>query len=205
LVAIETSSQIGTIAAFDGERLVGERASSVRNAHGESLVGLLDELFRELGWAPADVARWAVGVGPGSFTGTRVAVATVKGIALATGAEIAAVTGFEALAHGVTEPCVTLLDAGKGEVFFQLPGEAPGHASLDVVRDALPARGVKVAVGAPALALAADGVQVLAEPPHDVPRATVIGVLGRVRAPADLDALEPLYVRPPDITMPAPR
>ncbi len=203
LVAIDTSSQLGTIAALEDDRLVAERSSSVRNAHGESLVGLLDDLFRELGWAPADVARWAVGIGPGSFTGTRVAVATVKGIAIATGAEVVAVNGFDALERGLTEPCVSLIDAGKGEVFFRIGGGEPGHASLETVRERVRAQGLALAVGEPARALEMEGVRVLSSAPNDVPRAATIGALARGRTPDDVDALEPLYVRPPDITMPS--
>lgn len=204
LVAIDTSSQLGTIAAFDGDIVVGERESSVMNAHGESLLGLLDDLFRAIGWAPKDVARWAVGVGPGSFTGTRVGVSTVKGIAFATGAEIAAITSFDALEYGLdlATPFVTLVDAGKGEVYFRFSGEAPGHATIETVREAAKTRAIRVAVGAPARTLAIGGLVVHAENPHDVPRAVAIGRAGRGAPAADLDALEPFYVRPPEITVP---
>lgn len=204
LVAIDTSSQLGTVAAFDGGEVVGERESSVMNAHGESLLGLLDDLFRQIGWSPRDVARWAVGVGPGSFTGTRVGVSTVKGIAFATGAEIAAITSFDALEYGLdlAAPFVTLVDAGKGEVYFRFSGEAPGHATLETVREAAKALAIRAAVGAPGRSLAIDGVALHAESPHDVPRAVAIGRAGRGAPVADLDALEPFYVRPPEITVP---
>lgn len=204
LVAIDTSSQLGTIAAFDGDAIVGERESSVMNAHGESLLGLLDDLFRAIGWGPKDVARWAVGIGPGSFTGTRVGVATVKGIAFATGAEIVALTSFDALEHGLelAAPHVTLVDAGKGEVYFRFSGEEPGHATIDAVRAMAVARGIRIAVGAQARALAIDGVVIHADAPHDVPRAVSVGRAGTTAPVADLDALEPFYVRPPEITVP---
>ncbi len=205
LVAIDTSSQLGTVAAFEGGRLVGERESRVSNAHGESLLGLLEELFAELGWTPKDVARWAVGIGPGSFTGTRVGVATVKGIAFATGAEVVAASAFDILATGVTGPGprLVLAEAGKGEVFFRFDDEAPGHATLDVVRERARAAGVRAAVGAPARGLAVDGIALFVEPPHDVPRASSLGIFAQTAPPIDPDALEPLYVRPPDISIPA--
>lgn len=204
LVCIDTSSQIGTIAAFDGDQLVGERESRVSNAHGESLLGLLDELFASIGWRPRDVARWAVGVGPGSFTGTRVGVSTVKGIAFATGAEVVAISSFDAIL-GSTEvdgPRIALVDAGKGEVYARIEDEEPWHAPLERVRDRIVERGVRAAFGAPATALGVPGVAVFATTPHATPHATELARLARRQSPVNLDALEPLYVRPPEITTP---
>ena len=93
------------------------------NAHGESLLPMVDALFRRVGWRPRDVARWGVGIGPGSFTGVRIAVATAKGIAIATGAELVGVTALDAIAHGIdagpNDAVVSVLDAMKGELFVQ--------------------------------------------------------------------------------------
>src|SRR5262249_34879827 len=115
----------GSVALYEGERLVAEDVRRVSHAHGESLLPMIDALFAKVGWKPADVGRWCVGVGPGSFTGVRIAVATVKGIVLGTGAEVAPVTSLEALAALVgddTKPIVAAVDAIRGELYVQVAG-----------------------------------------------------------------------------------
>ena len=211
LVALDTSTALATIALFDDERLVVEEEHRVHNAHGESLLPALDACLARAGWTPRDVARWAVGVGPGSFTGTRAGVATVKGVALATGAEVVAVTSLDAVAHGLESDAVaSALSAGRGELFVQVRDRrAPAHVPLEgaarwIVEGAGDARTILVAgEGATSIAWPDERVRVVADPPHDVPRAVAIGRLAHGRAPVDVDALEPLYVRPPDITTPA--
>jgi len=209
LVAVDTSTALGTVALFDGGELVATREQRVSNAHGESLLPLIDALFAEVGWKPRDVARWAVGIGPGSFTGTRIGVSTVKGIALATGAEVVGVDSFDALVFGVAgELLVPLIEAGKSEVFFRIGGGPPGHAPLATLPERIREQANDLApkalfLGLPSASLV--GVAARLDPPHDVPRATSIGRIAMLRGPSDLDALEPFYVRPPEITMPKPR
>ena len=216
LAAIDTSTQLGSVALFEDGRLVAQDARRVSNAHGESLLPMVTALFARTGWTARDVTRWAVGVGPGSFTGIRIAVATAKGIVLATGAELVGVTSLDALAYGLTgELVVSLLGAGKGELFVQAHrGEArvlgPVHLRTGDVAARLAelAGGARVVVAGEATAevdwaVLGGRVDLVVQPPHDLPHASAVGRIALGRPAEDADALEPVYVRPPDITMPA--
>jgi tRNA threonylcarbamoyladenosine biosynthesis protein TsaB len=254
LVAIDTSTPLGSVALFEDGTVVAQDAKRLSNAHGESLLPMLDALFASVGWRPTDVERWAVGLGPGSFTGVRIGVATAKGIAMATGAELAGVTSLDALAYGLPEDAlvVSVVAAGKGELFVQgrrggIVVAEPRHLRIAEV----PAFVESLAREAQAMAesLAIEPQVIVAgeaareadwgllgaravlrtEPPHDLPRAIHVGEIvfrrlrrapssagGRglpgpasahpapdgLRREADADALEPVYVRPPEITMP---
>jgi tRNA threonylcarbamoyladenosine biosynthesis protein TsaB len=220
-VAIDTSTPLGSVALFEDGCVVAQDGKRLSNAHGESLLPMLDALFEGAGWRPADVERWGVGVGPGSFTGVRIGVATAKGIAMVTGAELVGVTSLDALAYGLPEDIlvVSVVAAGKGELFVQ------GRRGGIVVAEPRHLRIVEV----PAFveSLAREGQVIVAgeaareadwgplgtratlrtEPPYDLPRAIHVGeiALRRPGGEADADALEPVYVRPPEITMPKPR
>ncbi len=217
LAAVDTSTALGSVALFEDGRLVAEDSRRVSNAHGESLLPMVDALFARVGWSPPDVARWGVCVGPGSFTGCRIGVATVKGIAYATGAEIVGVTSLDALAFGLPAGeglVVSVVPGGKGELYVQATrrGEtvlAPAH-----IRIAEVAARVLAVAGGDAVAVAGEAavevdwtllgprVTLHVAAPHDAPRATSVARLAFGRTPEDADALEPLYVRPPEITMP---
>jgi tRNA threonylcarbamoyladenosine biosynthesis protein TsaB len=220
LAAIDTSTALGSVALFEDGALVAEDARRVSNAHGESLLPMVDALFARHGWTPASVARWGVGLGPGSFTGTRIAVATAKGIAIATGAELVGVTSLDAIAHGLGgegELVVSVVDAGKGEVFVQAVGAggvvvAPCHVKIAEAGARIAGAGAGgrriLVVGEAGAGIdwsALGDVTLLSSAPHDLPRASSVGRLALGRAAEDADSLEPVYVRPPEITMPKPR
>lgn len=221
LAAIDTSTALGSVALFEDGVLVAEDSRRVSNAHGESLMPMVSALFDRVGWRAADVARWGVGIGPGSFTGVRIAVATAKGIALATGAELVGVTSLDAIAEGLGSAgdlVVSTVSAGKGELYVQARRGvdlllAPTHLPFDRVAAAVaPSRsgsGSLVVVGEAARSIdwsvLGPGVVLRIEAPHDLPHASAVGRIAAARAAEDADALEPFYVRAPEITMPKAR
>jgi tRNA threonylcarbamoyladenosine biosynthesis protein TsaB len=222
LAAFDTSSSLGSVALIEGGRLIAEDSRRVSNAHGESLLPMVHALFERTGWAPGSVARWGVGIGPGNFTGCRIGVATVKGIAIATGAEVVGVTSLDALSFELVGRLVaSVIPAGKGELYVQARRDedlvlGPAHLPIARVAEELAAlvagiggpgrvivagEGARAVDWAPLRAVVSDLV-VLVDPPHDAPRATAVGRIALGRAAEDADALEPLYVRPPEITVP---
>jgi len=212
ICAVETSTPVGSVALFENGVLLAESEQRASNAHGEALLPTLQDLLAGAGWKARDVDRWAVGVGPGSFTGTRIGVATVKGIAIATGAEVVGVNAFEVVSEGVTiadgEILVAMLDAQRGEVFVQstcLP--EPIFATIGAAGTLFEgvAAGALVVVGAGGLLVdwsqLRRPIRFVSAAPHDIPRASSIGRIAARANAISVDTLEPLYVRPPDITV----
>ncbi len=119
LLAVDTATERASWALVRGEALLGERAVERGRPTAESLLPALDALLADLGVALAAVEGFAVSIGPGSFTGLRIGVATVKGLAFGTGRRAIGVPTLAALARMAPAggPVVALLDARRGEVY----------------------------------------------------------------------------------------
>jgi tRNA threonylcarbamoyladenosine biosynthesis protein TsaB len=211
LCAVDTATALGSVALFDGDVLLAEEARRVSNAHGESLMPMIDEVFRRAGLLPADVTRWCVDIGPGSFTGVRIGVATVKGIVLGTGAELVGLGSLEAMCAAAQRPeaiVVAAIAAIRGELYVAAPSLSPEPVCLrpDAVApwlEGLTGEREVVIVGEAASSLELPGwtVERVAGPFVDLPHARGVALIGRTRSPEDPDRLEPVYVRPPEITL----
>lgn len=117
LLAFDTSSAACTAALFDGEGACIARADEViGRGHAERLVPMIADLMA--GRAPA---RILVGVGPGSFTGIRVAIAAAHGLAIGWGAELRGMSSLALLAAGAnaSSEVAAAVIGGHGELFFQ--------------------------------------------------------------------------------------
>jgi tRNA threonylcarbamoyladenosine biosynthesis protein TsaB len=189
ILAFDTATDVATSALVDDGEVLGERAS-----RAQTLLEDVDALLRQGGARPSDVDGLAVGVGPGSFTGVRVGLATARGLALALGVPAAGVSTLAALAAGA--PGATpVIDARRREVFV-LQGEArvlaPAELELEagtvcVGNGAVRYREVLEAAGAE---IPPDGDE------RHLPRARFHAALARDFGPAE--AVEPLYLRVPD-------
>ncbi len=122
ILAVETATLAGSIAVARGGEVVGRHSGDPAISHSNTLLADLDKLLAETGIKLAEVDLFAVAAGPGSFTGLRIGIATVKALAATLERPCAAIPTLTAVAlsGGVSDATVALLPAGRGEVFAQL-------------------------------------------------------------------------------------
>ena len=209
LLAVETATAAPSVALWRGDALLGERAAEPGRATAEALLPALDALLAEAGLALAAVEGFAVSIGPGSFTGLRIGVATVKGLAFGTGRPAVAVSTLAAIAAHARgpRPVAAVLDARRGEVYAA--GFAGGVAAdwlpegviaISALAAQLPPGCRVVGEGVPLCAEALRGADAeLAPPPYSETTARHVAALaawawprGETVAPADL---APRYLR----------
>jgi tRNA threonylcarbamoyladenosine biosynthesis protein TsaB len=224
VLALDTTARAGSVALVTDGRVIIERSGDPTRAHAQRLPGDILRLLHDAGVALAAVDVFAIASGPGSFTGLRIGIATVQGLAFVNRRRIVPVSALEALAQigGELLPAGAVvaawIDAHRREVFSALYriGDAPPF---------MPARLSEVdapAVGSPASALSrwwasatvpnvfvGDGAvlyaDVLAGRGAVIPPPALAGTIGMIavhRALAgetiDPAGVQPLYIRRPD-------
>jgi tRNA threonylcarbamoyladenosine biosynthesis protein TsaB len=133
ILAFDTSSDPTAVAVADDDRVLAQDDSPQGDRHGEVLLPRIEAQLRAAGVALSEIDLIGVGLGPGSFTGLRVGVATAKGLALATAIPICGVSSLEVLARGVldaAELAAVVLDAGRGELYAAVYARAGEHLQL---------------------------------------------------------------------------
>ena len=120
LLAIDTSTDYLTVAVTDGEKIIVRLNRKAPRSHSSLLMSAIDSSLRKARLKLKDIDGFCVGVGPGSFTGLRIGVTTVKGLAFTTDKPIVAVPTFDAIAQNAKKirgiVCV-VLDARKNKVY----------------------------------------------------------------------------------------
>jgi tRNA threonylcarbamoyladenosine biosynthesis protein TsaB len=119
-LAIETSGQIGSVATVIDGRATGEERFPHGLQHAAQIVPIIDRLCRAAGWSARDLEELYVSVGPGSFTGLRIAVTLAKAMSLATGVKLVAVPTVRVLAENAppgARHLVIVLDAKRDRIF----------------------------------------------------------------------------------------
>ncbi|MBI5886316.1 MAG: tRNA (adenosine(37)-N6)-threonylcarbamoyltransferase complex dimerization subunit type 1 TsaB [Deltaproteobacteria bacterium] len=138
IAAFDTSSSSGSIAILDDGRLVAELNVPRPGLHAEWLLEAFGRMLKDIGAAVSDIDLYAVGAGPGSFTGLRIGISVVKGLAWACGKRVAGVSTLEALAmnlRGSDIAVCPILDARKGEVYAAVYG-FNGEAMRVIIEEA---------------------------------------------------------------------
>jgi len=216
VLAVDTTSASGSVAVGDAGRVQGELRLASPTAHSARLLPAVEFLLASLALAPHNLDGYAVVVGPGSFTGLRVGISAMQGLAMATGRQIAAVSALDALAAAGAndrDDVGAWMDAQRGEVFATLydpsgtrvaiePSAMRPGATLDAWRAALHGRKVRF-VGDGAVRYAelirerlGAKVDIVAPPPL----APIVGrlALASPERAVSPHAVVPIYIRRPD-------
>ena len=120
ILGVDTSTPIGSVGLIDGERFIAEHTLSIVKAHSSRLMPAIDQILK---WGDLTVHHLdacAVGIGPGSFTGIRIGVGTIKSLCYAVKKPIVGVSTLEAIAYNLryTDRLICpILDARKDEVY----------------------------------------------------------------------------------------
>jgi len=120
VLGIDTSTSCGAVGLIDGGEVLSDTLLNIPVTHSERLLGAIEFVLGEARCPIGDVDGWAISLGPGSFTGLRIGVSTVKGLAFATGKPVAGVSTLDALACQVSPTSYLIcpiLDARKKEVY----------------------------------------------------------------------------------------
>jgi len=230
VLALDTTTRAGSVALVHDDRIVEERRGDETHTHAERLPRELIALAGAHALALADVDVFAVASGPGSFTGLRIGIATVQGLALVTRRAVAAVPALDALAHvasvSASEGSVIAawMDARRHEVFTALyrvssapvfdvarlttldpPSVGDAAATLARWRESLPEPSVFIGDGA---TMYADAIT-RHSPAAAILRAPILaGAIGRLAiaqarmgTTVDAGGIRPLYVRRPDVEL----
>ena len=216
VLSLDTTSRSGSAAVVADGRVLAEITGDAALTHGQRLPADLMRVLDAAGARLKDVELFAVAAGPGSFTGLRVGIATVQGLATAAERRVVPVSTLDALAHVVDPPPARLaawVDAQRGEVFAALYDStrravvAPTAATPDATLAAwaaLTASGNLTFIGDGA-ARYADVIRASAGQRAAIlaPAPLLAGAIGRIaweeRARAVLPhAIVPIYIRRPD-------
>jgi tRNA threonylcarbamoyladenosine biosynthesis protein TsaB len=223
VLALDTTTRAGSVALVADEKILIERAGDGSRTHAERLPTEILALVRDAGATLNDVDVFAIAAGPGSFTGLRIGIATMQGLAFVERRPIAAISALEALAQiastDVDQGALVgaWMDAYRHDVFSALYKVAGGPAfsaarltEIDPAAVASPADTLQrwrefgatsVFVGDGAAAY----VGVIGDRGRVVPTPLLAGAIGRMaldraRRGETIDpaAVQPLYVRRPD-------
>jgi len=139
ILGIETSTTTGSVAVVSEDGVIAQYSLNIEVTHSERLMSTVDRVLTDTGLTIDDMDGYAVAIGPGSFTGLRIGLAAVKGLALVTGKPVAAVPTLEALAWNVpyaAYPVCPMLDARKNEVYaamYRFEGTTLVHVMAEAV------------------------------------------------------------------------
>jgi len=222
ILAVETSTMLGGVAIADENGLIAEIRLNVKSTHSERMMTSIDHILRLSGMTLAQIDVFAVAAGPGSFTGLRIGLSTVKGLCYASGRPLVLVSSLEAFAWNFAYsayPLCLMFDARKGEVYAAGYRWEEGGGFTQVLHDcAARPEDLLRAVHGPVI-IAGEGAALYREriisaigeralfapPPKMVPSPSNVAMLGLQKALrkefTDAVDAEPYYIRKSEAEM----
>lgn len=216
VLAIDTTTVRASVALVEDQEILGEVRLGDAGTPSTSILPAVDFLCAQLGLAPGELDGFAVAIGPGSFTGLRVGIATVEGLALGAGRPVVGVGTLEALAfriRGAADRLVALMNAYREGVYVGVhdrearPVEPARLARPEALASVLPAQAAFIGEAAVThRALIAAGCPGAVFPERSLFLAGALGRIAAARLAAGEgttpDRLRPLYLREPHIGPP---
>jgi tRNA threonylcarbamoyladenosine biosynthesis protein TsaB len=123
VLAVDTSSTVAAVAIIENEVLLGEYFINNKKTHSQKLMPMIKELIDSLGLTPEEIDIYAAAVGPGSFTGLRIGVTSIKAMAYALNKHVISVSTLDALAYNNPVCNVIIcpiMDARNNQVYTAL-------------------------------------------------------------------------------------
>ena len=123
ILAIDTSALTATAAILSDDTLLGEISTTTKLTHSQTIMPMIDELLKKVNLDISDIDLFACSEGPGSFTGLRIGIGTIKGLAYGLGKPVVGVSTLAALAHNIANTDLVIspiMDARRGQVYNAL-------------------------------------------------------------------------------------
>ncbi|MBP5427359.1 MAG: tRNA (adenosine(37)-N6)-threonylcarbamoyltransferase complex dimerization subunit type 1 TsaB [Clostridiales bacterium] len=124
ILALDTSTKVASVAIIDQDKMLAEYfVNTDKMNHSQKLMPVIDGVIKDLGIDLREIDYYAVSVGPGSFTGLRIGVATVKGMAYANNKKVVAVDTLDAIANNVSysdDIVCCIMDARNRQVYVAM-------------------------------------------------------------------------------------
>ena len=218
ILAVETTAAAASAALCEDTHILAEYYTNTKKMHSQTLMPMVEGIFKNCGVRPEDIGLYAVSAGPGSFTGVRIGVSAVKGLAMVRGTPCAGVSTLEVIACNAMNfsgAVCAVMDARCGQVYNALFDNTEGAMARLTPDRAVTVDGLAEWAEnyCGRIILVGDGAKlcynkmkgsgnIVTAPENQIyQRASSVGLLAFRMAAAgrtvDASALEPVYLRPP--------
>lgn len=168
ILCFDTSGNTATCALCENGKIIASAGGNAKLRHSSVMLPLAEDILKNAGLKPADMDVFAAVVGPGSFTGIRVAVSAAKGFGWSLGKPCAGISSLEAAAWSAADTCgkiLSLIKARPGEYFYAL-FESDGRVPKRLIPDSCGSTAEVLAAAGENVYLAGDGASDFASEPE---------------------------------------